>query len=448
MPTLPTHASTTAPAPGPRGRRTGGRRLLAAALGVLLAALVTAPVGQAADAHRKKHAKPDTYVAAWDAIGSQAFTAAALSPAEGHVLFDYSSLAVYDAVVAVKGRYEPFAVRDNAPRGASAEAAVVAAAHRIYEHFLPAQEAPILDPAYDASLATIPDGPRKDAGVAVGLRVANAHIALRADDGFRADVGYTPPSPVGPGDWVPTAPVPPVGAYMIDMRPFALDSPDQFRPDGPPSLTSKRWARDFNEVKRFGSATSTVRTPQQTTAALFWAEAPVQQSRAAMRGVITQHRLDVVQAARMMAMTGLAYADSMIACFDAKYTSEFWRPITAVRAGDTDGNPRTTGDPAWTPMLPGTPNHPEYPSAHSCLTPAAGLALATFLGTHRIHLTVPSLTGLGDRHFATVKDLTREVANARVWGGIHFRSAVDDGSRLAGKVAREVLDGNFGKLRR
>ena len=138
-------------------------------------------------------------MAAWDAIGTQAFTAAALSPAEGHIIFGYAGIAVYDAVMAVRHKYEPFAIRARAPRGASPEAAVVAAAHRIYEHYLPAQEATILDPAYDDSLATIPDGKAKDDGVAAGLRVANALIALRADDGFRADVGYTPPEPGGPG---------------------------------------------------------------------------------------------------------------------------------------------------------------------------------------------------------------------------------------------------------
>ena len=155
------------------------------------------------------------------------------------------------------------------------------------------------------------------------------------------------------------------------------------------------------------------------------------------------HELDVVNAARFMAMMSVTYADALIACFDAKYHYAFWRPITAIRAGDTDGNARTTGDPAWSPVLPGTPNHPEYPSAHSCITPAAGRVIAKFLNTQHIDFTVPSLTGLGDRHYARVKDLDYDVSNARIWGGIHFRSAVEDGVDIAKNVARQVLKHNF-----
>ena len=410
--------------------------------------LATTPCAQAANASGRDHSRADSYVSAWDAVGTQAFTAAALSPAEGHVIFGYAGIAVYDAVMAVRRNYEPFAIRTSAPRGTSPEAAVVAAAHRIYEHYLPGQEATILDPAYDASLATIPDGQAKTEGVAVGLRVANALIALRADDGFRANVNYTPPNPALPGDWVPTAPTPPLGTYLGQMQPFGLESADQFRPDGPPPLGSKRWARDYNEVKEIGSRTSATRKQWQTTAALFWAEAPVQQAHQALRGVITQHRLDIVQAARMMAMVSVSYADGIIACFDAKYAYEFWRPITAIRAGQSDGNDATVADPTWMPLLASTPNHPDYPSAHSCITPAGGEALAEFLGTRRIDLTIPSLTGLGARHFDTVRELTREVGAARIWGGIHFRKAVEDGIRIARQTAAEVLDTHFARTHR
>jgi hypothetical protein len=428
--------------------RTTSRLLVAGVAAALATTVAAAPGSHTANASGRPHSPTDTYVSAWDAVGSQAFTASALSPAEGHIIFGYAAFAVYDAVMAVRHKYEPFAIRTSAPRGASAEAAVVAAAHRIYEHYLPAQETTILDPAYDASLATIPDGQAKTDGVAVGLRVANALIALRADDGFRADVGYTPPTPALPGDWVPTATTPPGGTYLGQMQPFALESADQFRPDGPPSLGSRRWARDYNEVKTIGSRTSTTRKDWQTTAALFWAEPPIQQAHLGLRGVITQHELDVVEAARMMAMVSLAYFDGNIACYDAKYHFEFWRPITAIRAGDTDGNERTVADPGWMHLLAATPNHPDYPSAHSCITPAGAEALAEFLGTRRIDLTMPSLTGLGSRHFATVRDLTREVGEARIWGGIHFRSAVEDGLRMARQTAAEVLDDNFERVRR
>jgi len=142
----------------------------------------------------------------------------------------------------------------------------------------------------------------------------------------------------------------------------------------------------------------------------------------------------------------VTFADALIACYDAKYHEPFWRPITAIRAGDTDGNAATVGDPAWTPLL-GTPNHPEYPSGHSCVTPAGGRVIAGFLGTRHIDVTVPSLTGLGDRHFDTVGDLQHEVGNARIWGGIHYRSAIDDGVTIAARVSRQVLDHHFRRTR-
>jgi hypothetical protein len=393
--------------------------------------------------HHHHSGPPDTFVTDWDAIGTQAFSAAALTPAEGHTIFAYVGIAVYDSVMAIEGRYEPFAVEVDAPRRASAEAAVAAAAHSILVHYLPSQAATIVDPAYDQSLEAIPDGQAKTDGIATGEEVAARLIGLRADDGFREPVTYTPPSPPIPGVWLPTAATPPIGPYLGLMEPFSLDSADQFRPDGPPELDSRRWAREYNEVQDIGSSASTTRTDDQTLAARFWGEPPVQQARGSFRKFVLDHELDVVRAARFMAMVSVTYADALIACFDAKYHYAFWRPITAIRAGDTDDNRRTVADPAWTPMLPGTPNHPEYPSAHSCITPAGGRVIASFLGTRHIDFTVPSLTGLGDRHFDRVRDLEYEVSNARIWGGIHYRSAVEDGVEIGEEVADQVLDDHF-----
>lgn len=386
---------------------------------------------------------PDTFVTDWDAIGTQAFTSAALTPAEGHTIFAYVAIAVYDSVMAVEGGYEPFAVEVDAPSGASAEAAVAAAARAVLVHHLPAQAATIVDPAYTGSLALISDGQAKTDGIAVGEDVAAQLIALREDDGFREPVTYTPPTPPVPGVWIPTSPSPPIGPYLGLMVPFSLDSADQFRPDGPPALRSRPWAREYDEVKEIGSSTSTTRTADQTLAARFWAEAPVQQARGSFHRFVLDHELDITQAARFMGMVSVTYADALIACFDAKYHYASWRPVTAIRAGDTDDNPRTVVDPAWSSVLPGTPNHPEYPSAHSCITPAGGDVIARFLGTGNIDFTVPSLTGLGDRHFAQVEDLEYEVGNARIWGGIHFRSAIEDGAKIGEHVARQVLDDHF-----
>ncbi len=419
------------------------RRIRLIASLVLAAAIAVPATAASSSAEGPSAGTPDTYVVAWDAVGTQAFTAALLSPAEGHVIFAYVAIAVYDSVMATRGGYRPFAIDVDAPVGASAEAAVAAAAHRILVHYLPAQAPGIIDPAYAASLATIPDGQAKTDGVTTGEQVADLLIAERADDGFRAPYTYTPPSPPIPGVWLPTAPTPPIGTYLGHMRPFALASADQFRPSGPPALDSKRWAADFNETKEMGSSASTTRTPEQAIAARFWAEPPVQQARNSFRKFITDHQLDVVDAARFMAMISVTYADALIACFDAKYTYPFWRPVTAIRAGETDGNAETVGDPAWTPLLAATPNHPEYPSAHSCITPAGGRVIARFLGTGLIDFTIPSLTGLGDRHFDKVKELEYDVGNGRIWGGIHFRSAVEDGLTIGRKTADQVLAHNF-----
>jgi hypothetical protein len=412
------------------------------ALALSAAALIALGGASASSAKQQSAGPPDSYVTNWDAVGSQAFSAAGLTPAEGHVIFAYVAIAVYDSVMAIEGGHEPFAIDVDAPEGASAEAAVAATAHRILRHYLPAQ-AGILDPAYTASLSTIPNGQAKTDGIAVGEEVAALLIAQRAGDGFRAPVFYTPPNPPIPGVWIPTAPTPPIGTYLGLMRPFSLDSADRFRPGGPPALSSQKWARDYNEVKEIGSSTSTTRTAEQTLAARFWAEPPVQQARGSFRKLVLDHELDVADAARFMAMVSVTYADALIACFDAKYYYKFWRPITAIRAGDTDGNDATVGDPSWSTLLAATPNHPEYPSAHSCVTPAGGLVVARFLGTPRIELTVPSLTGLGDRHFSRARDLEYEVSNARIWGGIHYRSAVEDGVEIGKKTANQVLAHHF-----
>jgi hypothetical protein len=172
----------------------------------------------------------------------------------------------------------------------------------------------------------------------------------------------------------------------------------------------------------------------------------VQQRHGSFRKAVLDHELDIVQAARLMAMLSATTADALIACFDAKYHYAFWRPITAIRAGDTDGNHATVGDPGWSPLLAVTRNHPEYPSAHECVAAAVGRVLARFLGTRQIDFTVPSLTGLGDRHFATVSDLQDEVGNARVWGGIHYRTSIEDGRSIGRRTVRQVLSHHFRRV--
>ena len=408
-----------------------------------MAAVATVGVTQHTSAyqHDRLSGPPDTSVAYWDTITTQSFAASGWTAPEGFTLFGYVSIAMYDSVMAIEGGYERFAVDAEAPDGASPQAAVAGAAHAVLVHFLPAQVG-MLNAALATALSQVPDGPAEADGVAAGAAVAAEFLGQRTGDGFRAPGSYTAPNPPIPGAWIPTGATP-IAPSLGDMRPFSLDSADRIRPKGPPALDSKAWAKDYNEVRDIGSSTSDTRTQDETTAARFWAEAPVQQARGSFRRFVTDHQLDVVDAARFMAMVSVTQADAMIACFDAKYHYAFWRPLTAVRAGATDGNDATVGDPAWTPLLASTPNHPEYPSAHSCVTPSSAQVLVRFLDTQHIDFVVPSLTGLGDRRFATAHDLATEVANARIWGGIHFRSAVEDGRQLGKRVANHVLAHHF-----
>jgi hypothetical protein len=392
---------------------------------------------------------PDTQIAQWDAVATEASLAVpGFTPLELIQLCAYLGIAIYDSVMAIDGSYEPFMVEQTAPSGASVDAAVAAAARTILLHHLTTPAAmDIIEDNYDAEVNAIPDGQAKNDGLALGASVAQEVLDLRANDGFRAPTpDYVSPDPPVPGVFIllppPPPPLGPIGRYLPAMTPWVLDSASDMRPNGPPALHTGAYANDYNEVKAYGAANSTVRTPEQTLAALFWGESPVVQARGGLRGFVLERELDTVKAARFLAMASVVSADAMIACFDAKYHYAFWRPITAIRAGDTDGNVRTIGDPNWTPLIP-VPNHPEYPSAHSCVTPAAARVIARYLGTSQIDYTIPSLTGLGDRHFPHMRDLIAEVGDARVWGGIHFRDAVRDGTWIATRVTNHILAQHF-----
>jgi hypothetical protein len=411
------------------------------ALALLVAGAVSIGGAAGESSAKAMSGSPDAYIAAWDAIGTQAFVLSGLGTGDGHILFAYEGIAVYDAVTAIEGGQEPFAVDVDAAHGALAEAAVVAAAHAVLVHYLPDQSV-MLDSAYEDSIASITPGQARSDGIEVGELVAARLIELRAHDGFLAPYTYTAPNPPIPGVWIPTATTPAAGTYLPHMTPFSLGSPDQFRPGGPPALSSREWARDYNEVKEIGSATSTSRTAEQTETARFWAEPPIPQTHGALRNFVLGRELDVADAARFMAMVDVVLADGNIACFDAKYHYAFWRPITAIPVGDTDGNDDTAADPAWKPLI-ATPNHPEYPSAHACLTPAIGRVIARFLGTDQIDYTVPSVAGRAPHHFETVQDLEYEVGNARIWGGIHYRTSVEDGNKIGTKTVHQVLAHHF-----
>jgi hypothetical protein len=388
-------------------------------------------------------ASPGSFIT-WNGIARRAaIQVAGQTTAHAMTSIAFTQAAVYDAVVAIQGGYQPYQVRLAQLPDASIDAAVATAAHHVLVHYFPTQQA-ALDADYATALAAVPDGAAKTAGIMVGQTTANGLIARRQGDGMEADIGFTMPAP-GPGVWQLPQGQNPMTPWASKLRPFLLQSPDQFRPDAPATLTSRAWAADFNEVKLIGSLESSSRTAEQTDIARFWTTNPVVQYNAAFEKIASDRELDALQAARLFAMGNLVGADALIACFDAKYTYLSWRPQFAIPLGESDGNPATAADPAWKPLL-GAPPHPEYPSGHGCLTGAEAEVLESFWGTSRIELdltsTAPNLLQ-PQRHYARVSDLTREVANARVWGGIHFRDATTEGLVLGRKVAHWTLKRYF-----
>lgn len=372
------------------------------------------------------------------------------SPTVAFVYFAYADVAMYDAVNSIDGRFQPFAVRIDAPRGASKDAAASVAAHDVLVHYLPLQHA-TLDTDLQASLDAIADGLAKTDGINVGHMVAAQWLALRSGDGLEAPVSLPLPAP-GPGIWepVPTYPSPnpitppPVAEWQAQFKPFALRSADQFleRVPPPPSLTSATFTRDFNLTKSYGALNGSVRTAEQTEIGLFWADNPAAQYSRALRGLVESQGLDTAAAARLGAMSFVALADSATACMNAKYHFWFWRPFTAIRNADTDGNPNTVADPNWEP-LDVTPGHPEYPANHGCVTQTLMDTLTAFFHTDEIPYSVTS-TVTGTTHsFISFKDVVTEVDDARIFGGMHFHHSVKEGNRLGRRVGDYILNHKF-----
>lgn len=355
------------------------------------------------------------------------------SPVQAILYTAFVQAAVYNAVVGIEGRYAPYRFHARAPRWASAQAAAVAAAHRVLVTYSPYAQA-TLDAAYAASLAQIPDGRAKTRGIAFGNRAANHLIRLRANDGRNAPIFFT--QPPAPGVWRPTPPgeLPMLDPWLGFVTPLLVRSATQFAPPDPPALTSRRYTRDFNEVKALGSLTSTERTAEQTSTALFFSGNANVQFQAALRDQVTVRHLDIVDAARMFAAADMTTADAIISVWHAKYVHGYWRPITAINLADTDGNPATDPDTSWVPMI-ATPPYPEYPSGYNAFAAAESRSLANVFRTRHLRLTLISTAVGGTRHYDSGRALRQDVVDARIWLGIHFRfgdtAARDMGVRLA-----------------
>jgi hypothetical protein len=380
---------------------------------------------RAAGVSAAEQAGDPTTVLEWSSAATTTIVTVGLKfPCRAAVYKGIVHAAIYDAVVGIEGGFEPYTVHAAAPEDASADAAAAQAAHDVLVGLFPAQQSQ-LDAVLAVSLARVPDGQAEDDGVLYGHQVAIDILALRQNDNLEFNPAYSPGS--GPGAWV--AGPNPVGTGLGHTLPLIMSSGDQFRPDGPPALASAEYANALDQVRSVGAASSATRTSEQTESARFYVEHAVPQFTRALNKLSIDQKLTLLGAARMLAMTAIASGDACIACFDAKYYYSFWRPITAIR------NDTTAPDPAWTPLIP-TPNHPSYPSAHSCYTEATTESLKDFFGTDHVTFTVDS-TSTGTTHtFRKFSDFSKEVVNARVWGGIHFRTDDTAGAAIGRDVAR------------
>jgi PAP2 superfamily len=362
-------------------------------------------------------------VTEWNVRAGEFVTAAGLITQPASRVMAISHTAAFEAARAIT-------TRSAALAGASVEAAIAAAHRTALTRLLPAQQSAI-DSAYRTALSAIADGAAKDAGVAAGERAALEVLAQRADDGADAPEAYRPFTAAG--RYVPT--VIPAAPQWPQRKPWLMSSPMQFRPGLPPALDSARWARDYNEIKAIGSKNSTLRNAEQTAIARFWETTLPPIYHGVVRSVAEMPGRDLVRNARLFAAITQAIDDALIAVFDAKYQYGFWRPITAIRNGDTDGNDATERDAAWTPFI-STPMHPEYPCAHCIQAGAVGAILQAELGRGpQPTLSTVSVTANGAvRRWSSVEDFVQEVGNARVYDGVHYRFSTEIGTEMGRQV--------------
>ena len=443
-----------------------------ARLGPRMVAIALAVIGTAALPKVAHAQEPVSY---WSGIAKTVIIdMAARGGSPSAVDFAYVHAAIYDAVNAIDQRYTVFAVSPTTfPDGASEPAAVAAAAATILKALFTVQaQRDFVDAQLAAYLATIPAGDAKNRGIAVGTEVANAFLALRKP-GPRQDLGqdgrnatcasdarlcYT--FGAGPGVYQVTPGassdpnVTPAAQWVGIIKPFAVESQSQFRADGPPNLTSAQWADDYNETKTFGgdAAHSPTRTQEQTDIGWYYTDNPGAYGNRIIRQIAADQHLELADSARYFAQTYVTLADTFINCWDSKRYYNFWRPVTAIRAGDTDGNDATDADPTWLPLAL-TPNHQEYPSAHGCFTGSVMNAAENFFGTKKLTLNLTACSvpghpctavGGGVTHsFDRTQEALREVIEGRIYGGMHYRTSVVHGIVMSNKVAHYVAKHYF-----
>jgi len=390
----------------------------------------------------------DDEVLTWNAVLRRALTTSA-PPVPGVFvarLYAIVHSAIFDAVNGIERRYTPIHVEPNAAPGASKRAAAIQAAYTTLAALFPAQ-VDAFDQDLQASLDQVSAGPSQDNSMSIargrlwGEEVALEILAWRAADGLNPPAApYFGSNAVGKWRSTPPAFAPALGQTMATTLPFVIESPWSFRsPTGPPSLTSQEYADSVNEVKSVGSATSTTRTADQTEAALFWAGTAHRFWNRAAADASRAHHLTLSQNARLFALMNVAEADAIISCWDTKFFFELWRPITAITLADTDGNPDTTADPTWTPLVP-TPPYPEYDSGHQSVDRSSATVLIAYFGDDTpVQGDSEGLPGV-TRYFANFTAAADEASNARIWDGIHFRFAMNDTRTRATQVAQYVLD--------
>jgi hypothetical protein len=419
----------------PQGR---GRRRIRGSTGLaaMLAVVALLALGPAGTSAAPSATSSDNAVVHWSGVAASAIVAGPRPPASSSVLGGMVHGAMYDAVAAVQGGLKPFATRVASPPGASANAAVAQAARDVLVARVPGQAATV-QAAYDAYMALIPDGWTKDAGKAVGAAAAAGMLAMRTGDRYDSVVAYVQRTP-GPGVFEPIAATPPVDTKLPLVRPFTYTSPSKYRPAGPLKLTSAAYTKDVAEVQTYGAAASTVRTAAQTETVRFHTEQTFFQFNRTVRELANARRLGLRESARLLAYVNVATADTMIACWEAKYHFNFWRPNHAIQRADNDGNAATSPNPTWLPLITG--NHPEYPSGHSCFTGAVTESLANYFGTRNVQLVISSTAvGAGaPRTYKNLDALVVDVENARVWGGLHYRTTMKDSAKHFTQIARDV----------